>query len=59
VFRQILVAGIIASLIACGSDDSTSPSTPTSIERVSADSVSTAVGVAMAQPLVVEVVGGD
>lgn len=59
VFRQIFVAGIIASLIACGSDDSTSPSTPTSIERVSADSVSTAVGVAMAQPLVVEVVGGD
>jgi hypothetical protein len=59
VFRRIFVAGIIASAAACGSDDSTSPNTPASIERVSADSVSTAVGVAMAQPLVVEVVGGD
>ena len=59
VFRRIFVAGIIASLVACGSDDSTSPTTPKSITRVSADSVSTAVGVAMAQPLVVVVDGGD
>jgi hypothetical protein len=55
----MFVAGIIASAIGCGSDDSTSPTTPKSIERVSADSQSTAVGVAMAQPLVVEVVGGN
>jgi adhesin/invasin len=59
VFRQILAAGIIASAIACGSDDSTSPTTPKEVQRVSADSVSTAVGVAMTAPLVVEVVGGD
>lgn len=59
VLRRILVGGIIASLIACGSDDSTSPATPKSIARVSADSVSTAAGVAMTQPLVVEVIGGD
>ena len=59
VFRPIFVAGIIASLVACGSDGSTSPTTPKSIQRVSADSQSTAVGVAMAQPLVVEVLGGD
>ena len=58
-FRRIFFAGIVASAVACGSDDSTSPTTPKSIERVSADSQSTAVGVAMAQPLVVEVVGGD
>ena len=59
VFRRIVVAGIIASAIACGSDDSTSPNTPKEVDRVSNDSVSTTVGVAMAQPLVVAVVGGD
>ena len=59
VFRRLAVIGVIASAIACGSDDATSPNAPKAIERVTADSQSTAAGVAMADPLVVEVTGGD
>jgi adhesin/invasin len=51
------VAGIVAAS-ACGSDSTTSPLTPAAIARVSADSQTTSVGVAMSQPLIVLVTGG-
>lgn len=54
---RIAALSAIALAAACGSDDSTSPSTPSAIARVSADSQTTSVGVAMAQPLVVAVTG--
>lgn len=47
------------ALAACGGDGGTNPLTPSTIARVSADSQATQVGVAMAQPLVVLVTGGD
>jgi len=53
----LAVFGIVAAT-ACGSDSTTSPLTPAAIARVSADSQTTSVGVAMSQPLVVLVTGG-
>jgi adhesin/invasin len=52
---MVLGAGAVA---ACGGDGSTSPSSPAALTRVSADSQTASVGVAMAQPLVVLVEGG-
>jgi hypothetical protein len=42
-------------LVACGDDGPSDPSAPRAIAKVSADSQTTAVGIAMAQPLVVKV----
>ena len=63
-FRSVplLARASLGSLVviaaACGSDSTTSPLNPAAVARVSADSQTTAVGVAMAQPLVVLVTGG-
>jgi adhesin/invasin len=56
--RLVALVGLVATLAACGDDGSTDPATPNAIAKVSADSQTTAVGVAMAQPLVVKVTGG-
>lgn len=52
-------ASLAITLAACGGDDGTSPTTPAAIARVSADSLTTPVGVPVAQPLVVVVTGGS
>ena len=57
VVRAALAAFMVA-VVACGDDGPSDPSTPRAIARVSADSQTTPVGVAMAQPLVVVVTGG-
>ena len=57
VTRAGLIA-LVAALAACGDDGGNDPSSPAAIARVSADSQTVAVGVAMAQPLVVLVTGG-
>src|SRR6476620_10569876 len=49
---------LLAATAACGGNDSTSPTKPAAIARVSADSQTTAAGVKMSQPLVVLVTGG-
>lgn len=51
-------AALMGTLIACGDDGPSDPSAPRAIAKVSADSQTTAVGIAMAQPLVVVVTGG-
>ena len=55
---QIALVALFGTLAACGDDGPSDPSQPQAIARVSADSQTTAVGVAMAQPLVVLVTGG-
>ena len=56
-FARLGIVALVAMVSACGGDDSTSPSTPRAITRVSADSQTTVAGVKMAQPLVVLVTG--
>jgi len=59
VVRTLAVSIVTLAAVACGSDDTVAPLTPAVIARVSADSQSTPAGVAMAQPLVVLVTGGN
>src|SRR5215207_1093444 len=54
-FTRVGLVALIVGLVACGDDGPTDPSTPKAIGKVSADSQTTTVGVAMAQPLVVVV----
>jgi hypothetical protein len=56
-FARAGLVALVAGLVACGDDGPTDPSAPRAIAKVSADSQTTAVGVAMAQPLVVVVTG--
>jgi hypothetical protein len=49
---------LLVAAAACGGDDSTSPTQPRAIARVSADSQTIAAGVKMTAPLVVLVTGG-
>ena len=56
-FTRLALVGMFGTLAACGDDGPSDPTTPRAIARVSADSQTTAVGVAMAQPLVVLVTG--
>jgi len=49
---------LLVAAVACGGDNSTSPSEPRAIARVSADSQTTAAGVKMSQPLIVLVTSG-
>ena len=57
-FAHPIAALFLVATAACGGNDSTSPSEPRAIARVSADSQTTVAGVKMAQPLVVLVTGG-
>lgn len=50
---------LLVAAVACGGNDSTSPSEPRAIARVSADSQTTVAGVKMSQPLIVLVTGGN
>ena len=57
-FARTALVALMGTLVACGGDGPSDPSVPRAIAKVSADSQTTAVGVAMAQPLVVKVTGG-
>lgn len=59
VARTLTVAVATVVAVACGSDNTAAPLAPAAMSRVSPDSQATAAGVAMAQPLVVLVNGGN
>jgi adhesin/invasin len=57
-FARVALVALFGTLVACGDDGPSDPTTPRAIAKVSADSQTTTVGVPMTQPLVVVVTGG-